>query len=46
MTSTLILFLIKMFFFRLTLELRLGYTGAQNNYDTLTNCNKVENDKI
>ena len=21
-------------------------TGAQNNYDTLTNCNKVENDKI
>ena len=21
-------------------------TGVQNNYNTLTNCNKVENDKI
>ena len=26
--------------------LELGDTGAQNNYDTLTNCNKVENDII
>ena len=34
--------------FKLEIEvyLNLGLTSAQNDYDTITNCNKVEPDKI